>query len=186
MLLGISLTSTFLPESLADTPFFIHNYFPHLHQKVHLTFTSPSSSAENKEPQERQRQQHSLVIPINFLSKSLYILVKFYLQYHHFFAGYISSISVKSFWLSISIKCHVSLSLGNKKVTQLHTLLSLCECSDTVVSHWQPLMEAEGSVTDKRNMLLFTQRPGAQASSEVCDSCDDFRNVNHGTGGPFF
>lgn len=45
----------------------------------------------------------------------------------HFFAIFSSLLTNSLFWLSISVKCHLVLSLREEESTQLHVLLSFCD-----------------------------------------------------------
>lgn len=68
----------------------------------------------------------------------------------------------------------LSLSLGNKKATQLQALLTAQELSDRciVTNHWQAL-EVEWLVTDQDTHLWFTQwSKDWKAGREVCTLCN--------------
>lgn len=91
---------------------------------------------------------------------SIYVLLKFYSWHYHssLLCATLSFLLASSFfrWI-IVVKCHMGFSLGKKKVSQPHALLSVYDLNDgcSVTCHWQTLKEVTWLVIDCDGHLLF-------------------------------
>lgn len=91
--------------------------------------------------------------PVSFRTLCLHLI---WIPYFQLYSLFVSLLDSSLFWLSLLVKCHMGLSLGDKE-TQLHTLLSVCElkADPQWTNHCHTLKEVTRFVVYHHTHVLF-------------------------------
>ena len=132
---------------------FCHNYSPH------PSLYSVNSSGCKSRVSGKTTVSVFSQLPV-FFYNTIYIPFKFHFTSIFFifsFAALSSLLTNSPFQFPIFIQCYVSLSLGEKEETQLHTLLSLSKLYSRciVTNHWQTLKELQWLLTDCDAHIIY-------------------------------
>lgn len=134
--------------SSGTSSYFCHHHSPHLCNHIPLT-SSPDCIA---------RVSNNGKVN-NFFYHFAYPQFRFHCQhYHSSFPWCTCTLEAKFLFLvSISVKCYLDLSLGDKKVTQLHALLSVLEKKSrwAGTNHRYSLQEVTWLDSDDAHLLIM-------------------------------